>query len=250
MTKIIIRADDLGYSEGVNYGIAKTVMDGVVSSVGIMTNMPAIKHGLDLLKDQKVCYGQHTNVCAGNPLSDPKLIPSLVDENGYFKTSKIYREATSSFVVFEEALIEIEAQYNKFLELTGENPHYIEGHAVFDPILLSAIETFAKQKKLKYSGFSPDGSPITIGNTQVKFYMESMHNNYNPLDLLKRMVNIDSDNDTVHMFISHPGYLDAYLLNTSSLLIPRVYEVEALTSSSAKMLLSNQDIKLLTYDDL
>ena len=76
MKKILIRADDLGYSEGINYGIAKSVREGIIKSVGIMTNMPAAEQGLKLLVDIDVCYGQHTNICIGKPLSDPKLIPT------------------------------------------------------------------------------------------------------------------------------------------------------------------------------
>ena len=49
MKYLLIRADDLGYSEGVNYGIAATVAAGLVRSVGVMTNMPAAVHGLGLL---------------------------------------------------------------------------------------------------------------------------------------------------------------------------------------------------------
>jgi predicted glycoside hydrolase/deacetylase ChbG (UPF0249 family) len=250
MVKILVRADDLGYSQGVNYGIAKTVIDGVVKSVGVMTNMPDVAHGLDLLKGHKVCFGQHTNVCAGSPLSDPKRIPSLVKEDGTFKTSKTYREAKESFVIFEEALIEIEAQYHRFVELIGEEPGYIEGHAVFDSILLLAIESFAKSKGIKYSGFSIDGSPINIGNSQVVMHMESMNENYEPFNILKNMVENYNNDSNVHMFISHPGYLDAYLINTSSLLNPRVYEVEMLTSQETKKLLNTKDVKQLSYDDL
>lgn len=33
-------------------------------------------------------------------------------------------------MVFEEALIEIEAQYDKFIELFGKKPDYFEGHAI------------------------------------------------------------------------------------------------------------------------
>lgn len=50
MEKILIRADDLGYSEAVNYGIEKSVKDGLIASVGVMTNMPPSKHGVNLLK--------------------------------------------------------------------------------------------------------------------------------------------------------------------------------------------------------
>ena len=84
MKKILVRADDLGYSVAVNYGIAKSVKDGIIKSVGIMTNMPSIQHGLNLLKDVDVCYGLHTNICVGKPITDPKLIPSITNENGEF----------------------------------------------------------------------------------------------------------------------------------------------------------------------
>lgn len=65
MKRILIRADDLGYSEGVNYGIAKAVCEGIIRSVGVMPNMPAAEHGLNLLKDVPVCYGQHNGATRG-----------------------------------------------------------------------------------------------------------------------------------------------------------------------------------------
>ena len=39
MKRIIFRADDLGYSEGVNLGIAKTVKKGLVRTVGLIVNL-------------------------------------------------------------------------------------------------------------------------------------------------------------------------------------------------------------------
>ena len=80
--KLIMRADDLGFSDGVNYGIYKSVVDGVITSVGMMPNMASAKHGYELVKDLDIALGQHSNICVGKPLSDPKLIPSLVQKNG------------------------------------------------------------------------------------------------------------------------------------------------------------------------
>ena len=77
MKQLLIRADDLGYSDGVNYGIAKAVNKGVVKSVGVMTNMPTAMDGLKLLKKENVCLGQHTNICVGKPITNPALIPTL-----------------------------------------------------------------------------------------------------------------------------------------------------------------------------
>ena len=93
MKQLLLRADDLGYSEGVNCGIAKSVRDGLIGSVGVMPSMPAAAHGLALLEGTGVCIGQHTNICIGRPCADPASIPSLLDENGMLKSSRAYREA-------------------------------------------------------------------------------------------------------------------------------------------------------------
>ena len=120
--RILIRADDLGYCEAVNYGIEKAVRSGLVRSVGVMPNLPAAAHGLALLQGLDVCLGQHTNLCLGKPLTEPEKIPSLVDENGHLKTTKVWRSQTDAFAKAEELELEIEAQFHRFVELTGRKP--------------------------------------------------------------------------------------------------------------------------------
>ena len=44
MKKLLLRADDLGYSEAVNYGIEKSIRQGLIRSLGVMVNMPATQH--------------------------------------------------------------------------------------------------------------------------------------------------------------------------------------------------------------
>ena len=46
MAKILVRADDLGYSEAFNYGLARAVKSGIVRSVGVMPNMEWAEHGV------------------------------------------------------------------------------------------------------------------------------------------------------------------------------------------------------------
>ena len=113
MKYLLIRADDLGYSEGVNYGIAAAVAAGLVRSVGVMTNMPAAVHGLGLLHGHSLCLGQHTNICVGRPLTDPSHIPSLCTPEGEFRPSRTYREAAKEgrdFVVLDEATAYIDPE--------------------------------------------------------------------------------------------------------------------------------------------
>ena len=113
MKRLLIRADDLGYSEGINCGIAAAVAAGLVRSVGVMTNMPAAVHGLGLLYGRQLCLGQHTNICVGRPLTDPARIPSLCTPEGEFKPSRAYREAAKEgrdFVVLDEATAYIDPE--------------------------------------------------------------------------------------------------------------------------------------------
>lgn len=250
--RILIRADDLGYSEAVNYGIAKSVRDGIIRSVGVMPNMPAAKHGLSLLEGVPVCFGQHTNICVGRPLTDPARIPSLCQESGEFKPSSAYREAAKKgedFVVLEEAVLEVEAQYHRFVELTGGQPGYFECHAVSSAHFFQALETVAKRYGLLYLKMSFSG-PALFRHTKLYASMESMLPDYDPVKSLKDAAQRDYGPDGCCMFVCHPGYLDDYILRTSSLTIPRTKEVAMAIDPQVKAWLAENDVELVTYDDL
>lgn len=252
MPKILVRADDLGYSEAVNYGLAKAVKDGIIRSVGVMPNMPEAAHGIALLEGVEVCYGQHTNICTGHPLTDPALIPSLCQPNGEFKTAKEYRDAfavKTDFVVLDEVLLEIEAQYQRFVELTGRQPSYFEGHAVPSPTFFKALEMVAQQHGLDYLGMNFNG-PTKFRNTLLYSSMDSMNKDYQPFESLKRAALQDYGPDGCCMFVCHPGYVDDFLLRTSFITVQRAQEVAMSCDSETKQWLAEHDIQVVTYDEL
>ena len=47
MRRFILNADDLGLSEGINLGIAKSVKEGLVKSTSVMVNMPEAEKGIE-----------------------------------------------------------------------------------------------------------------------------------------------------------------------------------------------------------
>ena len=249
MKQIIVRADDLGYSKGINYGIADSVKSGIVRSVGVMVNMPDTVHGLELLKGLPVCYGLHTNICVGKPLTSPKRIPSLVDETGNFKSSKAYRTAKEDFVVLEEVMLEIEAQLDRFIELTGEKPCYFEGHAVMSANFYRGLAMVAAKRGCDYLGPDFVGG-FKFRHTNIVSALDSMNADYDPMETLMACSEKDYPADTVPVMICHPGYLDAYILKTSSLLKPRTAEVAMLCDPHTRVWLNENDIKVITYDDL
>ena len=247
--QILIRADDVGYSRAVNYGIADAVWNGVIRSVGIMPNMPEALHGIKLLNGSGVCCGQHTNLCLGKPCADPEKIQSLIDENGNLKNSKSYRDAWKKgeeFTVLDEVVIEIEAQYHRYLELMQEKPHYFEAHAVMSQNLFKGLSIVAEKYELPLLTINPNGQ-VLFRNSTMRMSMESMAENYDPFASLKKAVFQD---DQICMFVCHPGYIDAFLQGSSSLLIPRIREVEMLTSAETKLWLKENQVDVITYDDL
>lgn len=250
MKRFLLRADDLGYSEAVNYGIERSAKRGLIRSVGLMPNMDAASHGVRLLDGCDLALGQHTNISVGRPLSDPGRIRSLVREDGCFKGSRDYREAGRDIVVQEEAELEIEAQYQKFKELTGREPDYFEGHAVFSGNFFKALEAVAERHGLKYSGASFDGKPFRVGRELVGgCFLPSMQGDYDPWEALCEAVGNASE-EYVNLCVFHPGYLDAYLLEHSSLTVNRTKEVEMLCSQRASDFLARQQVVLVDYRDL
>ena len=53
-----------------------------------------------------------------------------------------------------------------------------------------------------------------------------------------------------NIYICHPGYLDDFILRSSSLTVNRTREVEMLCSPDMRAWLAGQDLQLITYDDL
>lgn len=251
--RILVRADDVGYCRGVNYGIADSVWNGIIGSVGVMPNMPETQHGVDLLKGSGVCFGMHTNVCLGKPCADPAKIPSLLDENGNLKSSRTYRDAWKKgeeIVSLDEMVIEIEAQYQRYLELTGEKPHYFEAHAVLNQNLARGLEIVAEKYDLPYlpACFEPTG--VQFKNTVLITRMESMLPDYDPAESLKKAVLAAYKDNECPMFVCHPGYIDDYLMNHSSLVTPRPKEVAMLTDPAIRKWLEEQNVQLVTYDEM
>jgi len=71
MKCIVVNADDLGYSPGVNQGIVVAHQRGVLTSASLMVDMPASRDGARLTRDlPALSVGLHANLAdaSGQPL--------------------------------------------------------------------------------------------------------------------------------------------------------------------------------------
>ena len=83
MKRMIVNADDFGFSEAVNHGILKAMQEGIVTSTSIMANMPGFAHAVQLYHEHPdMAVGVHLNLTCYRPLLSTHQ--TLVTETGYF----------------------------------------------------------------------------------------------------------------------------------------------------------------------
>ena len=109
---LIINADDLGYSPGVNMAIADLYQAGLVTSTSLIVNLPHSEAGAAIARRLPgLSVGVHLNLSKGEPLLPADQVPSLVDEAGRFwETAMLYRHALTGQINWYEAAAEMEAQ--------------------------------------------------------------------------------------------------------------------------------------------
>lgn len=247
MKTLLLRADDLGFSEAVNCGIAKTVREGLIRNCGVMVNMDATRHAAELFRNLPCCLGLHCNVSVGRPLCPPDQVPTLVDGSGEFFSGRRYREAREEFASIEDFRRELTAQYRRFLELFGRKPAYFKAHAVESKNLGTALELVAEENNLFYQ---PSFQDFTLGGTRVvNTPMHSMEPGYDARAALKLDLS-KAEEGSCHLYVCHPGWLNAYLLAHTSLTLPRADETDMLCDPAIRDWLTEQGFTLATYDQL
>lgn len=247
MKLLLLRADDLGFSEAVNCGIAKTVREGLIRNCGAMVNMDSTRHAVELFRDLPCCLGLHCNVSVGRPLCPPDQVSTLVDGSGEFFSGSYYRKAREEFASAEDFYRELTAQYRRFLELFGRKPAYFEAHAVESRNLELALERVAEENGLFYQ---PAFRNFTLCGTYViNTPNHSMEPDYDARTALKLELS-KAREGSCHLYVCHPGWLDAYLLAHTSLTLPRADEADMLCDPAIRDWLAEQGFILTTYDRL
>lgn len=259
--KLIIKGDDLGWTDGVNAGIEKAAREGILSATGCMPNMPSAKQGIEmLLKYPHISIGQHTNVVVGKPLSDLKAIPHMVDEKGNFNSSKYYRniQKTQDDVLpyYEEGYHEIEAQLKQFIKYAGKYPAYIEGHAIPSKTFERAIKDVADKYKIIYIEIEGPND-YGVYRAPMGKYALDIFTSTNAYEQFSANVEAYFLNDEGHvldkdiaLMLFHPGFLDAEIMEMSSYHGVRINDCKALCSIKVKQWIQDHDVEVINYADL
>lgn len=130
MKNLIVNADDLGWSEGVNRGIAEAHRHGIVTSTSLLANGAAFVLAVELARTTPgLGVGVHLNLSDGPPAAERETVTSLLNDNGEFAGSpeSLLLRIARRGVDVGEVEREWEAQISKVRE-AGISPTHLDGH--------------------------------------------------------------------------------------------------------------------------
>lgn len=243
MTKLIINADDFGLSRGANFGIIDAHKRGVIKSTSIMANMPGFSHAVELLKDcPDLGCGVHLTLTAHKPVLNTHK--TIVDSNGHF-----YRRPTPSIFkkidldeIYNEFCAQIEKVKDAGIEITHlDSHHHIHTQGFLKPVM----EKLLKKYPLPLRG----GLTYDLDYPKVVPYKHYFYENTVGVEVFKKNLKDIKSYDVVDT-MSHPAYIDQFIMKTSSYNVQRAKELEVLTSSELKEFFEANDIEVTNYRNI
>ena len=262
--KLLFQADDFGLCESTACGILKGIREGVIRNTGLFVNMPASEYSAKLIKDVKnVCLGIDFKLVAGKPVSDPVLVPSLVDAKGDFipsgermkKMKSLSDTMRADFETdpypYDETVLEIENQLKRFIELVGRKPGYLHGHSLITNNIVKAIQAMSEKYEI----------PVSFNVWKEKeLYMLPCEWTPKPFPIEQQLAtNVEANlmsvlpqvlDHELNVFVCHAGFAEEELFKYSSYTIIRLKDLAAATSPDVKKFIEMNQIELITYDDL
>ena len=249
--KIIINADDFGLTFGQNRGIIEAYQQGVVTSTTLMMNAQATDDAIALSKENPgLGLGLHFVMDVYQPISDPSLVKSLVDNQGYYKKFDLSK---SLDIDANEVELELLAQLKKALD-QGLNIDHLDSHhhIHLHPEVFEAFLKVARRYDLPIRFDFESHQPFyldLLANYKVAyvyglfdFYKDDLVTEYFK-DLEKK-----AQGQEVLEIMCHPAYVDEILKQVSSYNEPRAQELKTLIDPQTRIYLENH--QLMTYGQL
>ncbi|QKY70345.1 chitin disaccharide deacetylase [Lentibacillus sp. CBA3610] len=244
MLKLIINADDFGYSRAVNYGIIDAHTEGVLTSTTCLTNMPGAEHAYQLGREHtRLGIGVHLTLTCGRPLLDNHQ--TLIDADGNFK--KLHHYEDKFHIDQDELYREWKAQIEAFLD-SGLTPthldshHHINNRASILPVFIRLAKEYELPVRNNFDQNTVGAKLVTTDKFE-----------YNPEIMLADTETISGHFQGVETveIMCHPAYLDKFLMENSSYAMPRLEELASITHPETKAKLGDQGhFELITFNDL
>jgi hopanoid biosynthesis associated protein HpnK len=284
--RLIVNADDFGFTSGVNRAIVEAHTCGVVISSTLMANGKAFAEAAALAKSNpRLSVGCHVVLIDGEPVLDAQKLPSLTTEEHFRDGLKTFAaRAIAGRMNAEEITAEATAQIRK-IQAAGISVSHVDTHKhthlfpkILRPVLRAAAECGVRAMR------NPFGPRMPLRSSQL-LRRPNLWMRYAEVRLLSRFAGkfreaVDRegfatpdgtlgievtgtlDETLFHAiaesipegtweFVCHPGYNDGDLQAARTRLREsRETELRALTLPGAREVLDQQGIQLISYREL
>jgi hopanoid biosynthesis associated protein HpnK len=288
--RLIVNADDFGFTAGVNRAIVEAHTHGIVTSSTLMANGRAFKDAVRLaMSVPRLSIGCHVVLIDGEPVLDAKLLPSITSAHstgGRFRDRLQFFAARALAGRLDSGEIEAEASAQiRKLQSAGVSVSHLDTHkhthlfpAVLRPLLRAARacgvrairNPFGPRKPLKSSELLARPSlwtryaEVRILRTLASTFRDSASREdlLTPDGTLGIVVTGALDEQLFEgiaaivpegtwEFVCHPGYNDDDLKSAKTRLrASRENELRVLTMPKARELLLRRGIDLISYREL
>ncbi|HAE42507.1 MAG TPA: PTS cellbiose transporter subunit IIC [Clostridiales bacterium] len=261
MKKLIVVADDFGLSEAYSIGAIKAYKEGIVTVLSLMSNMDTAEFAVKLRDKEcpEAPLAAHINFVQGKPVSNN--VSSMVDEKGFFYKSRMWKSENPNdtkcvgevVVTYEDAKRETIAQLERHKELTGQHPNHIEPHSAGNKNTWQAGLEVMNEYKIHGMWQEKESELLYYGHELImtnEAYMKALHTGITAEMFMDDICGILSSPHEYNILHFHPGYLDAYVIDNSSLTIPRVRDLQLLTDPLVKKWLEDNNIELVDFGAL
>lgn len=286
MRRLIVNADDFGYTPGVNRAIVEAHSNGVVTSSTLMANGAAFDEAVQIAATvPKLSVGCHVVLTDGDPILNPQQLPSLTS-NSHFRDGMMTfaARAIAGQMRPEEILAEAMAQIRK-LQAGGITVSHLDTHKhthlfpkILRPLLHAADACGVRAIRNPFGPRMPLRSSqllsrpnlwrrhaqLRIVQTFARKFRKAVDDQgfLTPDGTLGVVVTGALDETLFHAiassipkgtweFVCHPGYNDSALQSAKTRLREsREIELRVLTLPAAREVLAQQDIELISYREL
>jgi predicted glycoside hydrolase/deacetylase ChbG (UPF0249 family) len=243
---LIVNADDLGRTSGINAGVFEAHRRGIVTSATLMVGFAAAEAAAaELAAHPDLGVGLHVALTGGTPLLPAERVPSLVDTLGRLPAKPDGLGGADPV----EVLAEVRAQLARFRELTGRLPTHLDSHHHSHrlPVVCDALVTVARELGLPVRNAGPvvrarlaEAAVPTNDIFVEEFFAEGAR-----LEILLEILAGLAPGVTELM--CHPGRSDAELAADSSYVEDRERELEVLTHPEVRRAVRHRGAGLVHF---
>jgi hopanoid biosynthesis associated protein HpnK len=286
LRRLIINADDFGFTSGVNRGIVESHVRGIVTSSTLMANGPAFAEAAEMAKASPgLSVGCHVVLIDGKPVLDASVISTITDSRRFRDGLKTFAaRALAGRVNARQVESEATAQIQK-IQSAGIAVSHVDTHKhthilpqVLRPLLRAARDCGVRALR------NPFGPRFPLRSSQL-LARPSLWTRVAEVRVLSRLAGqfrraVDREGfvtpdgtlgievtgtldetlfqaiaqnipDGTWEFVCHPGYNDADLAAAKTRLREsRELELRVLTMPAAREILTREGVQLISYRDL